>query len=78
VSAATTVRDARPGDAGAVAGVLRRVFDTDPLIGWFLRADERREEALGDFVSISIAEYRDEGHRIDVVEVDGAVAGTAL
>jgi GNAT superfamily N-acetyltransferase len=58
--------------------VLRRGFDADPLIGWFLRADGRREEALGDFVSDSITEYAADGHRIDVAELDGNVAGAAL
>ena len=58
--------------------MLRSAFDADPLISWLLRADGRRERALRDFVAGSVGEYLEGGRRVDVAELDGAVAGTAL
>jgi GNAT superfamily N-acetyltransferase len=44
VSAA--VRPARPVDAAALRGVLRRAFDADPVVNWVVRQDGGREWGL--------------------------------
>jgi GNAT superfamily N-acetyltransferase len=53
-SAGSPVRKATPGDERAVTEVLRRAFDDDPVINWFLRQDADRAEAFRRFFQVSV------------------------
>lgn len=52
--AAAAPRRAEMADATAVSRTLSRAFATDPVVDWFVRADDRREKALDQWFDFAV------------------------
>ena len=68
-----TIRAAVPSDMPSLVGLLRRAFDSDPVITWLLRQDGRRAAAMDWYFRLSLRMSMPLGH----VFVAGATEGMA-
>ena len=57
VSAASTVREAEVGELGQVSTTLADAFATDPIYGWLLPSQWRRDARLRRLFAIELAHY---------------------
>ena len=58
---APTVREAQPDDVPALAAVLARAFDDDPVNRWFYRRDSTRPKWAGRFFSWQLRRLMPQG-----------------
>ncbi len=46
------IRKATEADQEAVIRVMRRAFDADPVVNWFMRQDRKRQAAIEEFFEV--------------------------